>query len=130
MASPVRIIGKSDARDLNEAIAAQVDRLGNLMVREGALPGLNKTYEDSSFEAGDSPAVHNFLSDTGRRAQEGWIICDGDGDIQVDYSRDGITYGDKFTVKSGEVVDFLRLDIARIRVTYVSANSGYRIFLV
>jgi hypothetical protein len=129
MAAPVRIIGKSDSRDENEAIQAQVDFLGNLHVREGAYPGLNKTYENSSFTAGDSPAVHDFYDDTNRWAIDGWITCDGAGDIQVDYTRDGITYGDKFTMKSGETVDLLRLDIKKIRVTRV-ADSAYRIFLV
>ena len=130
MAQPVRIIGKSDSRDDNEAIQAQVDSLGNLHVREGAYPGINKTYEDTSFEVGDSPVTHDFYSDTGRYASDGWITCDGPGNIQVDYTRDGITYGDKWTMKKGESVDLLRLDIKKIRITYVSATSGYRIFLI
>ena len=129
MPQPVRIIGKSDSRDENEAIQAQVDTLGNLHVREGAYPGLNKTYEDTSFVVGDSPAVHDFYADTDRWAIDGWVICDGPGDIQVDYTRDGITYGDKFTMKEGETVDLLRLDIKKIRVTHVD-DSAYRIFLV
>lgn len=130
MAQPVRIIGKSDSRDDNEAIQAQVDSLGNLHVREGAYPGLNKTYEDTSFTSGDSPATHDFYGDTGRWAIDGWIICDGDGNIQVDYTRDGITYGDKWTMKKGECVDLLRMDIKKIRVTYGVADSSYRIFLI
>lgn len=129
MPQPVRIIGKSDSRDDNEAIQAQVDALGNLHVREGAYPGLNKTYESALFSSGSSPAVHDFYGDTGRYAIDGWIACDGDGNIQVDYTRDGITYGDKWTMKRGEVVDLLRLDIKKIRVTYVT-DSAYRIFLV
>lgn len=129
MPQPVRIIGKSDSRDNNEAIQAQVDSLGNLHVREGAYPGLNKAYEDANFVVGDSPAVHDFYSDTGRYAIDGWIVCDGDGDIQVDYTRDGITYGSKWTMKKNETVDLLRLDIKKIRITHV-ADSAYRIFLV
>lgn len=131
MAQPVRIIGKSDARNTNEAIQAQVDSLGNLHVREGAFPGLNQTYEDTSFEAGDSPATHDFYTDSsGRWAIDGWIICDGDGDIQVDYTRDGITYGDKWTMKVGEIVDLSRLDIKKIRITHTGSDSAYRIFLI
>ena len=129
MPQPVRIIGKSDGRDENEAIQAQVDSLGNLHTREGAYPGLNKTYEDTNFVVGDSPAVHDFHAATGRWAIDGWITCDGPGNIQVDYTRDGITYGDKFTMKDGETVDLLRLDIKKIRVTHV-ADSAYRIFLI
>jgi hypothetical protein len=130
MAAPVRIVGNKTDRDENEHLQAQVDTLGNLHVREGAYPGLNQTYEDTSFSSGDSPAVHDFYTDAGRFACDGYIICDGPGDIQVDYTRDGLTYGDKFTMKTGEQVSLLRLDIKKIRVTHAGTNSAYRIFLV
>lgn len=130
MAEPVRIVGHRSDRDSNEQLQAQVDTLGNLHVREGTYPGLNQTYEDTSFTAGDSPAVHDFYTDSGGKyAVDGYIICDGDGAIQVDYTRDGITYGDKWTMKTGEKVALLRLDIKKIRVTFV-ANSAYRINLI
>lgn len=129
MAQPVRIIGKSDARFSNEAIQAQVDALGNLHVREGPYPGLNKTYEDTSFVTGESPVTHDFNADAGRNAIDGYIICDGPGDIQVDYSRDGVTYGSKWTMKTKEVVNLLHYDIDKIRITWVS-DSAYRINLV
>ena len=130
MAEPVRIIGHNSNRDSNEYLQAQVDTLGNLMVREGVRPGLPKTYEDTSFVAGDSPAVHDFYTDTSRFVQDGYIICDGAGNIQVDITRDGITYSDKWTMKSGEIVDLERLDIKKIRVTHTGTDSAYRILLV
>ncbi len=130
MPEAIRIIGHKSDRDDNEYLQAQVDPLGNLHVREGAYPGLNKTYEDASFAVGDSPAAHDFYTDTGRYASDGYIICDGPGDIQVDYTRDGLTYGDKWVMKSGEQVSLLRLDIKKIRVTHSGTDSAYRIFLV
>lgn len=129
MAEPVRIVGHTSDRDSNEQLQAQVDAFGNLQVREGSYQGLNKTYEDTSFVTGDSPAVHNFYGDMGRYVQDGYIICDGAGNIQVDVSRDGIAYGDKWTMKKGEKVSFLRMDIKKIRVTWVS-DSAYRINLI
>lgn len=130
MAAPIRIIGHHSDRDENEQIQAQVDLLGNLMVREGTYPGLNQTYEDTSFVVGDSPAVHDFYTDSGGKfAVDGYIICDS-GDIQVDYTRDGITYGDKWTMKSGERVALLRLDIKKIRVTHTGTDSAYRINMI
>ena len=129
MAESVRIVGHKTDREDHEALQAQVDTLGNLHVREGAYPGLNETYEDTSFAVGDSPATHDFYGDTGRFACDGYIICDGSGNIQVDYTRDGITYGDKWTMKTGERVVLLRLDIKKIRVTWVS-DSAYRINLI
>ena len=131
MPNAVRIIGHKSDRDQNEYQQAQVDSLGNLHTREGQYPGLNQTYEDTSFVAGDSPAVHDFYTDSGsKRAVDGYIICDGSGDIQVDYTRDGITYGDKWTMKSGERVNLLRLDIKKIRVTHTGTDSSYRINLI
>ena len=126
----VRIVGHLTDREDHEQLQAQVDTLGNLHVREGAYPGLNETYEDTSFAVGDSPATHDFYTDAGRTVSDGYIICDGAGDIQVDISRDGISYGDKWTMKSGEKVSLLRLDIRKIRITFVSANSAYRINVI
>jgi formylmethanofuran dehydrogenase subunit A len=130
MAEAVRIVGHKSDRDENEMLQAQVDTLGNLHVREGTYPGLNQTYEDASFVTGDSPVTCDFYTDSGgKRAVDGYIICDGPGSIQVDYSRDGLTYGAKWTMKTGERVNLLRLDIQKIRVTWVS-NSSYRINLI
>ena len=129
MAEPVRIVGHKSDRDANEQLQAQVDSLGNLHVREGSYPGLMETYEDTSFVTGDSPAVHDFYTDAGRFASDGYIVCDGAGNIQIDYTRDGITYSDKVTLKKGERLSLLRLDIKKIRITWVS-DSSYRIVLI
>jgi hypothetical protein len=130
MAEPVRIVGHWSDRDSNEQLQAQVDPLGNLHVREGTYPGLNQTYEDTSFAVGDSPATHDFYTDSGKRAVDGYIICDGPGNIQVDFSRDGLSYGDKWTMKTGERVVLLRLDIQKIRITHTGTDSAYRINLI
>ena len=125
----VRIVGHLTDREDHEQLQAQVDTLGNLHVREGTYPGLNQTYEDTSFETGDSPQTHDFYTDSGKRAVDGYIINDGPGDIQVDYSRDGINYGDKWIMKKGERASLVRLDIHKIRITWVS-NSSYRVNLI
>lgn len=130
MAAPIRIAGGYIDGDNNEGHHAQVDKNGNLRVREGHHGYLNKTYEDTSFVALDSPVVHDFNTDTGRNAVDGWLICDGPGDISVDFTRDGTTYGDQWTMKSKDVVDLLRLDINKIRITHSGTDSAYRIFLI
>ncbi len=128
MAESVRIV----FGDANEGIQAQGDPNGNLLVREGVVPFDNIVFEDASFVVGDSPQTHDFNAATSpnRNAVDGYIVCDGAGDIQVDISRDGISFGAKFTVKSGEVVFLDHLDIDKIRITFVSANSAYRINLI
>tara|TARA_Y100000310_G_C20350556_1_gene654138 strand:- start:48 stop:425 length:378 start_codon:yes stop_codon:yes gene_type:complete len=125
MAEPVRIVFGSD----NEGIQAQGDANGNLLVREGQYDFDNKVYEDTSFVVGESPVTHDFESDTGRTAIDGYIICDGPGNIQVDISRDGIAYGDKWVMKKGERVNLAHFKIDKIRVTHV-ADSAYRINLI
>jgi len=130
MAEPVRIEGGLVDGVDSRGHHAQVDKNGNLHVREGYHNFDNKTYEDSSFEVGDSPATHDFYGDTGRYSVDGWIVCDGAGDIQVDVSRDGISYGDKFTMKQDEIVDLLRMKISKIRITHTGTDSAYRIYLI
>jgi hypothetical protein len=129
MAQPVRIVGHKSDREDNEQLQAQVDDDGNLMVREGSYQGLNQTYEDTNFQTGDSPVTIDAYGDLGSYVHDGYIICDGAGNIQVDVSRDGITYGDKWTMKSGEKVSFLRMDIKKIRITWVS-DSAYRLNII
>ena len=130
MANPVRIAGGNIDGDTNEGYHAQVDQNGNLRVREGHFDGDNQSYEDTSFVTGDSPATHDFYTDTGGRCSvDGWVVCDGDGDISVSISRDGISYGDAMTMKSGEIIDLLRWKVNKIRVTWI-ADSAYRIVLI
>ena len=130
MAERVRITGGNIDVDDNEGRDAQVDEWGNLRVREGVYKFDNKVYEDASFIEADSPQTHDMNADTGRNAVDGYIISDGPGDIQVDISRNGIAFGEKFTMKKGERVNLLHLDIDKIRVTWVSADSAYRINLL
>jgi len=77
---------------------------------------------------GDSPVVIDAYTDLGHYVQDGYIIVDS-GELQCDVTRDGISYGDKFTIKSGEKVSFLRMDIKKIRLTHVS-DSAYRINII
>jgi hypothetical protein len=125
MADPVRIVFGND----NEGVQAQGDASGNLKVRDGYIDEDNQVYEDSSFVVGDSPAVHDFYTDAGRYAEDGYIACDGAGDIQCQISREGLSYGDAFTVKKGEIVILKGMKISKIKLTWV-ADSSYRINLI
>ena len=136
MPERVRISGGKIGQENNEGIDAQVNKEGSLHVipgiggSGGTNPGYNKAFEDTNFVIGSSPATHDFNAAAGRNAIGGWIICDGVGNIQVDFSRDGISFsGDKWTMKKGERVNLENLDIDKIRVTHVT-NSAYRINLL
>jgi hypothetical protein len=112
----------AEINDLNEVLVTQ----GSLT---GSIDGLNASLEDASFLVGDSPATLNFFAAEGRNAIDGWVICDGAGDMSVQFSRDGVTFGDAWTMKEGEVVSLRSYDIHSIRVTYI-ADSAYRVNLI
>lgn len=98
---------------------------------------LNKAYE-GTVTAGNSPVTIDFRGDQGWNSIQGWVTCDGiahgdgttTGDIQVEFTRDGVTYGDKWTLRPGENTNLMGFDVAKIRIYHTGEDSGYRVFLV
>jgi hypothetical protein len=90
---------------------------------------VNKSYEDTNFVTGDSPVTIDFNADAGRNSKEGWVTCDGPGNILVAFSRDGITFGDDWTVKAGESTNLTNFDVDTLRITWVT-DSAYRVVLI
>jgi len=90
---------------------------------------VNKTYE-GTVNVGNSPITIDFKNDSGRNAADGWCTCDGDGNIQVRFTRDGTTYGDAWTMKKGENATFRNFDIDSLQIIFVVADSNYRVVLV
>ncbi len=88
-----------------------------------------KTFEDTSFISGDSPASLDCNATLGRNATQFSIQNDGLGAFTVATSNDGITYGDEKTVKSGEVYAIDALSVDTIRITHV-ADSSYRVVVL
>ncbi len=95
----------------------------------GILPGNDNTYEDTSFTSAESPRVLDVEGGLGRKAYDGYIVNDGDGDIRFEISNDGVTYGAQHTVKKNDVVNLRHRTISKIRLTWV-ADCGYRILVV
>jgi hypothetical protein len=89
---------------------------------------VNKSYE-GTLTAGVSPLVIDFNADAGRNSKEGWMTNDGAGDISVAFSRDGTTFGDNWTMKSGELTNLANFDIDSLRLTHI-ADANYRIVLI
>jgi hypothetical protein len=95
---------------------------------------LNKTLE-STVTVGNSPLVYDYIGDVGFHAIKGWIICDGeagddpDASILVEFSRDGVTYGDPWTMYPGEQTQLSGLEVASIRITRVAFDVDFRIWL-
>jgi len=110
---------------------------------DGAVPvfqfirALNKSYE-GTVTAGNTPVIIDFRGDQGWNSLQGWITCDGtivtggstEGNIIVSFSRDGITYGDKWSMRVGENTNLMGFDIAKIKIEHTGIDSEYRVFLV
>lgn len=90
---------------------------------------VNKSYE-GTLTVGVSPLVIDFNTDAGRNSVDGWITNDGPGSMSVAFSRDGITYGDNWTMLSGENTHFLGFDIDSLRLTHSGTDGAYRIVLI
>jgi len=89
-----------------------------------------KAYEDSSFVAGDSPVVHDFNTDLGKNGREGYIVCDGTGNILVEIANKSFAYGDQFTMKENDILNFQGLEISKVRLTHSGTDSAYRIWVI
>lgn len=85
------------------------------------------SYTDSSFIVGDSLTVHDVNAVLKRNAIDGYIICDGIGDLSFAISEDGTNYGQEIVLKQYERHDLKNISISKIRFTFI-ANSSYRIF--
>lgn len=91
--------------------------------------GRSVSYEDTSFVTGDSPVVLDIATDLSRNARDGYVAVDGAGDIAVEISDDSTNYGGSHVIKAGEILELGGVDIARVRLTWVS-NSSYRCFFI
>ena len=91
--------------------------------------GTSISYENTDFNSGSSPLVLDFITDSGgKTGHKGWLIVDGPGDIQVEFSADGTNYGGIHTIKGAERISLDGMSIQKIRLTWVS-DSGYRVAL-
>ncbi len=91
---------------------------------------INKAYE-GTITTGISPVILDFNGDTGRNAVDGWITADGTGlEMTVAFSRDGVTYGDDWTMRSGENTGVRNFDIHSMRLTWTGDDVPYRVVLI
>jgi hypothetical protein len=103
---------------------------GSVTVAFSPLGVVNKTYE-ATLVVGVSPLIIDFNSDAGRNSKEGWIACDGVTlEMTIAFSRDGATFGDDWTIRSGELTNLANFDIDQLRLTHTGDDCPYRIVLI
>ena len=95
----------------------------------GKVQGNTVSYEDTNFTTGESPAVMDVFGTLGRNAYEGYFDNTGPGDILIEFSNDGTTYGGQHTLRGGDIMTLQNLNIAKIRLTFVDP-SEYRCLVV
>jgi len=93
------------------------------------IDGRNEAYEDTDFTAGESPLILDVNNDLGRNASDGYIVCDGSGNILVEISDNGSSWGEQFTMRAGDKVKLTGVNIDSIRLTHVD-DTGYRIVVI
>ena len=103
--------------------------IDNITSAPRGIIGRTIAYEDTSFVTGESPRVLDVNTDLTRNGVDGYIVNDGAGNIKVEISNNGSSYGGQHTLKKGDIMDLRNLDIDSIRITWV-ANSAYRILVV
>ena len=96
----------------------------------GNIQGRTVSFEDSSFVSGESPVVHNIKGALKHNAVDGYIVCDGQGDILVEFSDDGTNYGGQHTLQKNDVLSLKYLNVNLIRITHSGTDSSYRILVI
>jgi len=102
----------------------------NATIAFAPLGVVNKSYE-GTLVVGVSPLIIDFKADAGRNSKEGWIAADGTSlEMTVAFSRDGATFGDDWTMRSGELTNLANFDIDQLRLTHTGDDVPYRIVLI
>ena len=102
----------------------------NATISFAPLGVVNKSYEATLTAAG-SPVIIDFNDDAGRNSKEGWITCDGTNvEFTVAFSRDGTTFGDPWTIRSGENTNLQNFDIDTLRLIHTGDDVPYRVVLI
>ena len=119
----------TDISDSSTKSFGLVNSLGHQVVQPGVIEGRTFKYEDASFVTGESPRTLDVNTDLGRNAVDGYITCDGPGNILVEISDDGATYGGQHTLKVEDTLDLKNINVDSIRIAWVT-DSAYRIMVV
>ena len=92
------------------------------------IDGDTTSYEDTNFVVGDSGAVLNMFGDAEKEAHIGYFVNDGPGDIKIELSSNGSTYGGQHLPRGGDILDLDDLRIKKVRLTHVD-DTEYRCML-
>lgn len=111
---------QNDTTENRQRAAIYVD--GNSVAYEGTLT---------------TDTICNFFSDVSqggtypsRRAHYGYLINDGEGDIQVEWTFDGQNYGGLHTLRPDERISFDQFTVEQVKLHYTGNPADYRMLLM
>ena len=116
--------GKPNADHIQAQVHVESESLN---IQRGQVNASNQVYE-GTITTGTTTI--DFYGDAGRFSVDGYIRCDGAGDLLVEVSRDGLSYDPQFTLKEEEIFDVESMKIAKIRLEHSGTDSAYRINLI
>jgi hypothetical protein len=105
---------QNDSQENRQRVATYVD--GNSVAYEGSLTS-------------GPDVLCDFHTDAGRNAHYGYLINDGEGDLQVLWSSNGTTFGGIHTVRKGEQISFDGFTVNQLKLRWIT-NCDYRIMLM
>ena len=88
-----------------------------------------KKYEGTVAVAG-IPVTLAVKTDLGKNGGDGYITCDGAGDLLVDISKDGVVFETDITVKLSEVLSLSGLNIHTIKIDTTQSGTAYRCVVI
>jgi len=88
-----------------------------------------KKYEGTVATAG-SPVTLDVNTDLGKNAGDGYIACDGDGNLEIDLSYNGVDFEEDITIKDGEALSLQGLNIDTIKIDATANNTAYRVLVI
>ncbi len=98
-----------------------------------AFPSANidnpKKYEGTVTTAG-VPEVLDVNTDLGKNAGDGYIVCDGNGDLLVSISKDSVTFEEDITVKKDEILDLSGMNIDCLLIDATEDGTAYRVVVL
>jgi len=113
--------------DDGEYYAIEVDADGVISVNttDTSVATDGVTYNDNTFQAGDSPIVLDLATDLGSRAKRFMIANTGDEAIDVEYSFDGVAYKTAIRLPARGTITQTSIRMAKIRLTHTGDDTAY-----
>lgn len=117
--------GVSDKGESGNAAATSVTVEANSDL-SNAVTTSYAPFEDQSFVTGDSPRTVDINAALGRNSSNVTLHIHGTGDVQIELSTDGVTFGTAFRGISGSAYSFSPYSVDSIRLTWI-ADTKYTI---